>query len=160
MNGLLERRKTSAKLQEQRNDGKRVDRVYFPGVEGARPELPTIRDHVRVQGILFRIEGSDRTVHVGLLDGETRYNAVVSRDQAAEIVRTSSLKLVRVEGTAPLTRLPNGEWQTGEIDASTIEPLEDIPLFDTLRQIQGAGGFGWPEGPEGLVALEEIRAGE
>jgi hypothetical protein len=160
INDMLARRKTSARLQELRKDGAAIDRILFPGAEGGKSELPTIRDHVQVQGTLYRIEGRDQTVHAGLEDRDVRYSVVISRDQAREIAKTSMFSLVRVEGTAPLTRLPSGTWEIGEIEAATIEPLGDATLDDALAELRAAGGFGWTEESGGLRALEEIRSDE
>ena len=160
INGLLARRKTSAKLQEIRDNGSKVNRIEFQGAETGKRELPSIRDHVRVQGILYRIEGRDETVHAGIVDGETRYSAVISRDQAKEIARESMFGLVRVEGSALLTRLPNGTWEIGEIEATRIEPLVETSLTTTLEELRAAGGFGWSDDPTGLAALDEMRSPE
>jgi hypothetical protein len=160
MGRVLAQRKTSARLQEFRNDGSRVNRLIFPGRESTIPELPAIRDHVQVQGILYRIEGRDATVHVGLQDGDQLYSVVVSREQAMEIAKTAMFALVRVEGKSLFTRAPNGTWELGEIQASSIEPLIDSPLSDTFAELRHAGGFGWSAEPDALARLEEIRSGE
>jgi uncharacterized membrane protein YkoI len=160
INDMLAHRKTSAKLQEIRHNGSKINRVEFQGAESSKPELPSIRDHVQVQGTLYRIEGRDETVHAGIVDGETRYSTVISRDQAKEIARESMFGMVRIEGSALLTRLPNGTWEIGEIEATNIEPLVETSLAETLGELQAAGGFGWSDDPAGLAALDEMRSPE
>src|SRR5277367_763521 len=54
INGLLARRGTSARLQEIKLDGNVIDRATFTGTAALTPELPAIRDRVRVQGTLYR----------------------------------------------------------------------------------------------------------
>lgn len=159
INELLARRKTSAKLQELRQDGRRVDRLTFPGAAGQMPEVPALREWVQVQGILYRIEGRDPSVHAGLEDGEARYSIVLGRDQALAIA-PHLFRLVRVEGEARLQRQPEGTWEIGEIRAATIAPLDDQSLTETVGALRAGGGFGWAGDGGGLDALEEVRASE
>jgi hypothetical protein len=157
INRMLARRHTSARLMEIKNDGKTVDRAIFPGADARAPELPAIRDRVQVQGILYRIEGKDKTVHAGLDDGEQQYSVIVSREQALSIA-PSMFSLVRAEGDAVLTRTPNGSWEVGEITATRIEPISDSPLIVTLEEVRADGGLGWADEPSALGQLEAIRS--
>lgn len=158
INGMLARRGTSARLQELKNDGTLADRALFPGATAQLLELPAIRDRVQVQGVLYRIEGRDRTVHVGLDDGEQRYSVVVSREQALGIA-PAMFSVVRAEGDAMLTRAHDGSWDVGEITATRIEPIADSPLMVTVEEVRTAGGLGWADEPNALTELDAIRSG-
>jgi hypothetical protein len=158
INGMLARRGTSARLQELKHDGTITDRALFPGAAACVPELPAIRDRVQVQGVLYRIEGLDRTVHVGLHDGEQRYSVIVSREQALNIA-PAMFSVVRAEGDAMLMRTPDGSWEVGEITATRIEPISDLPLMVTVEEVRTAGGLGWADEPDALDELDAIRSG-
>lgn len=157
INGLLARRRTSARLMEIKNDGTTADRAIFPGAVAHAPELPAIRDRVEVQGILYRIEGKDKTVHAGLDDGEQQYSVIVSREQALSIA-PSMFSLVRAEGDAVLTRTPDGSWEVGEITATRMEPISDSPLIVTLEEMRADSAPGWADETDALVKLEAIRS--
>jgi hypothetical protein len=157
INGMLARRGTSARLQELKHDGKIVDRALFPGAAARVPELPAIRDRVQAQGVLYRIEGRDRTVHIGLDDGEQRYSVIVSREQALSIA-PAMFSVVRAEGDAMLTRAPDGSWEVGEITATRVEPISDLRLTSTVAEVRTAGGLGWADEPDALNELDAIRS--
>jgi hypothetical protein len=146
INRIMATHKTSARLEEIRSNEKKIVRLNFPGIIPKKIPTVTVRDRVSVQGLLYRIEGRDRTIHGGITDDEGNFNLLLTKDQALD-AKKYLFEYVRAEGNASLTRGEDGKWSIGEIDVDSIEPLSDISLSEAVSSLRELGGLGWSSDP-------------
>lgn len=156
INRIMAANKTSARLEEIRSNERKIVRLSFPGIVQKKLRTIAVRDRVSIQGLLYRIEGRDRTIHAGVTDEEQNFSLLLNKEQAYR-AKQYLFDHIRAEGSALLTRGEDGKWTTGEITVDVIEPLEDVSFSEAVSVIREIGGLGWSGDPELLADVVTRR---
>lgn len=103
-----------------------------------------------VEGEVFRVEGKDETVHVGIMDGQRSYKLFAPASMGQELAGLFRAGLVRFHGEGTWFRHSGGEWELRRFRIDRFEAqLEPGPIsavVSTLRRI-GIGDWSGSNDP-------------
>lgn len=134
-----------------------VIRVDFPGRN--RPDdlvYGPIKQIGTLDGVVFRVEGRDATVHVGVMDGQSTYALEAPASLGHDLAMLFRSGPIRFRGEGTWYRLATGEWDLRKFKIEGFERLDDAPVsaaIDRLREI-GLGGWGKSIDPIADLAAE------
>lgn len=131
-------------------------------VPAVRPVLPaiTVTETTEIDGWVCRVEGRDRTTHIGLVEtGSGRTISVQTTNDAlaqrfARHFRGSAVR-VRTHGT--WTRNEDGLWEPKSLVADDFDELDEAPAIAVLEQLRAIPGNGWAELEDPDGACRELR---
>lgn len=115
--------------------------VRFPGKEIRKPKkIGPFNESGKIDGVLVRIGGKDKTVHAQLMGHDDKvWSCVVDREMAREMAAHLFGAPLRVLGSARWERDEQEKWNLVAFRASQFEVLSDEDLsqvVERLRQIQ------------------------
>lgn len=123
-------------------------------------EAMTVTDSVEIDGWVCRVEGRDKTTHIGLVEAGTGRSIALQTTsdplavRFAQHFRGSSLR-VRTHGT--WTRSLEGVWEPKALTADDFEVLDDTPAGAVLEQLRGIPGNNWATMEDHEQRWREIR---
>lgn len=129
--------------------------IAFPGKMRISRAIRIVNQHTSVQGRLIRIEGSGELVKIGLdIDGYLTAKIAINAAQAKDLAQFFH-QYVRLSGEGRWRRGADGHWFLDNLNATAFEPLEDIPLGETLNKLRELLPPG--SGEEIIRAVDELR---
>jgi hypothetical protein len=130
--------------------------IIFPGTKKSSKAIRIVNQHTSVQGRLVRIEGSGDLVKVGLdIDGDLVARIAVNAVHAKELAQLFH-QHVRISGDGRWKRDAEGKWLLDNLNATSFEALEDVPLADTLSRLKEILPSG--SGESILKAVDGLRS--
>jgi hypothetical protein len=137
-------------------------RIDFPGRD--RPEAITygpVKQVGVVDGEIFRIEGRDATVHVGVLDGERTYSLDAPAALAQQLAQYFRAGPIRFRGEGTWFRQGNGAWELRRFKIDAFEALDDSPLSAAVGELRKVGPGEWGLAADPIAELlSERRRGD
>jgi hypothetical protein len=130
--------------------------IAFPGKLKVSKAIRTVNQHTSVQGRLVRIEGVGDQVKVGLdIDGDLTARISINASYARELAHCFH-QHVRLSGEGKWTRDTDGRWFLENLKATAFEPLDDVPLAQTLNRLKEILPSG--AGEKIIRAVDELRS--
>lgn len=130
--------------------------IAFPGKLRMSKAIRIVTQHTSVQGRLVRIEGSGDLVKVGLdIDGDLTARISISATYAKELAQRFH-QHVRMSGEGRWRRDTDGRWFLDNLNATAFEPLEDVPLGETLNKLKELLPAG--SGEKIIRSVDELRS--
>jgi hypothetical protein len=121
-----------------------VIHVDFPGRD--RPE-PVAYGPVKqigvIDGEVFRVEGRDATVHVGIMDGPRIYALEAPAAMGHDLAALWRSGTVRFRGEGTWYRHGLGEWELKRFKIDGFEVLDSSSLGDAIDRLRGIGSGDW-----------------
>lgn len=135
--------------------------IPFQGRNRPKPlEYGPFREDGVLEGIVIKMGGRGESVPVWLQDtvGSEPYKCRARRSLARRLAKYYDGGLLRVSGTGSWMRLSTGEWLMRSFEIKDFEPLDDTPLSEVIRRLQGIEGAEWDDDP--VSGLLRLRTGE
>ena len=134
--------------------------VAFQGRNRPKPlEYGPFREDGVLEGVLIKIGGKGASVPIWLRDSETVYkNCSARRSLARKLAKHYDAGLLRVSGSGSWMRLATGAWLMRSFEIKDFEVLDDTPLADVIKRLQGVDGAEWGDDP--IADLARLRTGE
>ncbi|MBB2670955.1 UNVERIFIED_ORG: hypothetical protein GGE44_000496 [Rhizobium esperanzae] len=130
--------------------------IAFPGAVRSARAIRVVNQHTSVQGRLIRIEGGGDRVKVGLeIDGDLTARISVPSELIRELA-TLFHQHVRLSGDGRWKRDSDGKWYLDNLNASSFERLDDIPLSEALGRLRNVIPEG--AGEKIIKAVDELRS--
>lgn len=160
-------RKRYAQLNEMLRDDNAVGSlsrdsqnvIRFPGKEIKRPKkIGPFNEPGKIDGVLVRIGGKDKTVHAQLMghNGETQ-SCVVDRDRAREMAQHLFGAPLRVIGVGRWERSESAEWSLISFRADEFIVLNDDDLEDVVVRLREVRRTREESGANQFEILSELR---
>lgn len=138
-----------------------VIQVDFPGRDRPEPvAYGPIKQVGAIDGEIFRVEGRDATVHVGVMDGPRIYALEAPAAMGHHLAGQFRSGTVRFHGEGTWLRHGTGEWELKKFKIDRVETLDDAPLSDAIARLREIGPGDWSSVPEALADLTAERRGE
>lgn len=136
-----------------------VIHVDFPGRN--RPEeIPfgPIKQLGSLDGEVFRVEGRDATVHVGIMDGTEIFSLEAPVAMGKELAGLYRDGIVRFHGEGTWYRHGDGRWELRKFRIDRFEgDLDAAPVSDAIARLRAAGPGRWADSPDPLGELRTER---
>lgn len=140
----------------------KVIRVDFQGRN--RPAELTygpIKQMTTLDGEVVRVEGRDRTVHVGIIDGTESYSLEAPEAMGRELASLFRIGAVRFTGEGTWLRHGDGRWELKRFKIDRVESkLDRASVRDVIGQLRSIGVGGWGDSSNPIGDLLAERAGE
>lgn len=140
------------------SDGANVIRVDFEGKD--RPDAITygpIRQLGTLDGVVHRVEGSDKTVHIGISDGPRTYALEAPASMGHELAQLFRNGTYRFRGEGTWLRKGTGEWELRRFKLDSVEKLDDRAIPDLIEDLRKIGPGDWGNEKDPLASLLEER---
>lgn len=139
-----------------------VIRVDFAGRNRVAPPIfGPIKQLGIIDGEIYRVEGRDATVHVGVMDGPRSYSLEAPSTMGQQLAAHFRAGAVRFKGEGTWIRDENGEWQLRKFKIDAIEELDSAPASAAVAELRSIGAGGWAARPNAVKELlQERRDGE
>ncbi len=132
--------------------------VDFPGRDRPAPvAYGPIKQIGVIDGEIFRVEGRDATVHVGIMDGPRTYALEAPASMAHELASLFRSGVIRFRGEGTWYRHGPGDWELRRFKIEGIEELDGAPLGDTVARLRSIGAGDWAGLPGALAELADER---
>lgn len=133
--------------------------ITLQGRNRPRPlEYGPFREDGVLEGVVIKIGGTGETVPTWLRDSERIHRCGARRPLARRLAKHYDGGLLRVSGTGSWVRLATGGWLMRFFEIKSFELLDDAPLADVIKRLQGVEGADWGEDP--VTDLMRLRTGE
>jgi hypothetical protein len=134
--------------------------IAFQGRNRPKPlEYGPFREDGVLEGVVIKVGGKGETVPIWLQDGERRtHHCGARRPLARRLAKHYDGGLLRVSGTGSWVRLATAAWLMRSFEIKSFEPLDDAPLVDVIKRLQGVEGADWGDDP--VTDLMRLRKGE
>lgn len=116
-----------------------------------------IKQQGTLDGIVFRVEGRDATVHVGIMDGGKSYSLEAPESMGKQLATLFRAGPVRFRGTGTWYRQGNGEWDLRKFVIDGFDLLDDGPLSVAIADIRAAPASDWRKVDDPFGALGSER---
>jgi len=121
-----------------------------------------IYDEVDVDGCVIRVEGKDKTSHIGLIESGTGRAISVqttSDTLAREFAGHYRNGWVRVRTEGTWQRGSSGRWEPKSLIARSVSALDDAPAEILLQELVNMPGNGWSAMPlqDALAHWRQLR---
>ncbi|SKB85285.1 hypothetical protein [Sphingopyxis flava] len=134
--------------------------VDFPGrTRVERVAYGPIKQNGTVDGIVFRVEGRDATVHVGIMDGARSYSLEAPASMGQRLAALFRAGPVRFHGNGTWYRNGDGTWELRKFSIDTFEELDDSPLSAAVASIRTAPSSDWRKVEDPIGVLSRERKG-
>ncbi len=113
--------------------------IRFPGRMRPKPiEYPAFTEPAFIEGVLTSLSGTDETKHAQLMDGDTKYTGLQTKD--LELLSRLRNYLwgdpIRLIGRGRFQRLANGTWEMKSFLIDDFEQLERLSFKDTVARLR------------------------
>lgn len=138
-----------------------VIHVDFPGAKRPEPvSYGPIKQLGAIDGEIFRVEGRDSTVHVGVMDGPRTYSLEAAAELGPQLASLFRAGTVRFAGEGTWLRAGTGEWELRKFKIDRFEVLDSSPLSDAIARLREIGSGDWSTMPDALSKLASERGDE
>lgn len=139
-------------------DGANVIFVDFAGRDRLEPLVyGPIRQPGVIDGEIVRIEGSDATVHVGVVDGARRYSLTAPAAMGRTLASHFRAGPIRFVGEGSWIRSDATGWELKRFMIDRVETLDSKPLSAIVDELRAIGSGDWAEHPSELA---DLRGGD
>lgn len=112
--------------------------LHFPGkTREVDPLYGPFNEQGSLRGRIINVGGKRQIVNVNIEDGETIYYCEASREMAIQLAPLMFHYDIRVFGTGPYLRNPDGEWEMKSFRISHFEKLDQRPLAEAVERLRG-----------------------
>ena len=134
--------------------------IAFQGRNRPKPlEYGPFREDGVLEGVVIKVGGKGETVPIWLQDSErTIHHCGARRPLARRLAKHYDGGLLRVSGTGSWVRLATAAWLMRSFEIKSFELLDDAPLADVIKRLQGVEGADWGDDP--VTDLMRLRKGE
>lgn len=133
--------------------------IAFQGRNRSKPlEYGPFREDGVLEGIVIKLGGKGETVPIWLQDSERTHRCGARRPLARRLAKHYDGGLLRVSGAGSWVRLATGAWLMRSFEIKSFELLDDAPLADVIKRLQGVDGADWGDDP--VTDLMRLRTGE
>jgi hypothetical protein len=130
----------------------------FPGKKTPLAEEITIHEAGSLEGIVFKVGGSDDTIPVWLEDeNKQRLHCTTSRSMAKELAAHLFGEAIRVTGNGKWRRGSDRIWSLESFTIKSWEALEKDNLELVIRDLREVPGSGWNEMEDAQSAWRSLR---
>ncbi len=139
--------------------GRNVIHVDFPGRNRPAP-IPygPIKQASSIDGEVFRVEGRDATVHVGIMDGGETFSLEAPAPMGQALAALFRTGTVRFHGEGTWFRYGDGRWELRRFKIDRIEDdLDRSPISAAVAQLRAAGSGDWRGSPDPIGDLRAER---
>ncbi|QUM70835.1 hypothetical protein [Sphingopyxis granuli] len=135
-----------------------VIHVDFPGRRRIEQvAYGPIKQQGTLDGVVFRVEGRDATVHVGIMDGEKSYSLEAPASMGQQLATLFRAAPVRFRGTGTWYRYGNGTWDLRKFVIDGFDELDDGPLSAAIASVRAAPASDWRKIDDPFGALGRER---
>ena len=132
--------------------------IAFAGRNRPKPlEYGPFREDGVLEGVVIKIGGMGESVPIWLQDNKRVHRCSARRPLARRLAKHYDGGLLRVSGTGNWMRFDTGEWQMRSFEVRDFDILDDAPLADVIKRLQGVEGANWGDDP--LADLKLLRGG-
>lgn len=133
--------------------------IAFQGRNRPKPlEYGPFREDGVLEGVVIKVGGKGETVPIWLQDSERTHHCGARRPLARRLAKHYDGGLLRVSGTGSWVRLATAAWLMRSFEIKSFELLDDAPLADVIKRLQGVEGADWGDDP--VTDLMRLRTGE
>lgn len=124
-----------------------TDNVIHVDFRGCTKPEPLTYGPVKQSGVIdgevFRVEGRDATVHVGVMDGDRTYSLEAPATMAKQLAVLFRAGVFRFRGEGTWLREGPGTWELRRFKIDAVEPLSGEPLSETIADLRRIGVGDW-----------------
>lgn len=112
-----------------------------------------------VEGEVFRVEGKDDTVHVGIMDGQRSYKLIAHASMGQELASLFRAGLVRFHGEGTWFRHQGGEWELRKFKIDRFEAqLAPGPVSEVVSTLRKIGIGEWSGASDPIAQILSDRS--
>lgn len=116
-----------------------------------------VKQQGTLDGVVFRVEGRDATVHVGIMDGEKSYSLEAPAAMGKQLAALFRAGPVRFRGVGTWYRSGSGAWDLRKFVIEGFDELDDGPLSAAIADIRAAPASDWRTVDDPFGALGKER---
>jgi hypothetical protein len=134
--------------------------IAFPGVNRPKPQRygPFNQDG-SLDGLIVSVGGTDRTKHVQLQNGDTKYTNIETDQEMARRLARHLFEPVRVFGGGRWLREEDGTWTLRSFRVRDFMVLRDESLRDAIEGLRAVKGADWKNMEDPIATLKALRDG-
>lgn len=111
-----------------------------------------------IEGEVFRVEGKDETVHVGIMDGPKTYKLIAPASMGQELASLFRRGLIRFHGEGTWFRHADGGWELRRFKIDRFEAeLAPGPVSEAVAGLRAAGIGDWSKVPDPIAQILSDR---
>lgn len=163
--------KAYARIDDMLRDDNATGRLFVSGTnvihvdfEGRNRPRPMVYGPVKQAGVIdgeiFRIEGRDSTVHIGVVDGKRSYSLEAPASRAHELAQYFRTGPIRFKGEGTWHRNGEGRWELRRFRIESLAALDDTPLSEAIQDLRNVGIGDWQNVDDPLQELADERREE
>lgn len=132
--------------------------IAFPGVTRPKPKTyGPFNQEGSLDGILISVGGADKTVHLQLQNGESKYTGIATNRETARRLAKHMYEPVRIFGTGRWLRDQEGNWNLKNFRVDSFSVLVADNLKDAIAQMREIEGSEWKKMDDPIGALKALR---
>lgn len=156
IDNLLADDNASGYLFEDENPEENI--IAFPGAARPRPlQYGPIKQEGTLDGLLVSVGGTDKTVHIRLQHGDTKYSNIDTDRNLARRLGAHLFEPIRVFGSGSWIREGDGNWTLRRFKVERFEVLRSESLRDAFNDLRSLGGGEWSNLDDAQVRLSQLR---
>jgi len=113
--------------------------VNFPGRDEKEEQFTSITEHGSIDGIIVRIGGSDKSVHVIIEQQGEQLTGIWMNRTVGKQLAHKLFEPVRLFGKGRWNRDAEGTWNLKDFKVDNFEALDDAPFSVALTDLRGVG---------------------
>lgn len=112
-----------------------------------------------IEGEVFRVEGRDETVHVGIMDGTKTFKLIAPAHMGQELASLFRGGLIRFHGEGTWFRHADGNWELRRFKIDRFEAqLARGPLRQAIEGLRTAGIGDWRNAADPIAQILSDRS--
>lgn len=139
--------------------GENVIHVEFAGRNRpAASSFGPIKQIGVIEGEVFRIQGRDDTVHVGIMDGTRTYKLEAPSSMGHELAALFRAGIARFHGEGTWYRHESGEWELKRFKIENVaRNLRAEPITGAVAALRAIGAGDWSKMSDPLREIVRLR---
>jgi len=113
--------------------------ITFPGREEKEEQFTSISEQGAIDGVIVRIGGSDRSVHVILEQQGEQLSGIWMNRTIGKQLAHKLFEPVRLFGKGRWNRDGDGNWTLKDFKVEGFDALDDAPLTVAITDLRGVG---------------------
>lgn len=155
INNMLADDDTSGYICEEGDNNAKI--IDFPGVHKARMKtIGLIEEEDSIEGILLRVGGTGRFVHLQLQDGQNRHSKIEIDREIARRIAKHLFRPVRLFGTGRWLRNEDGNWILQNFLVKDFIELEECDIDELIKQLRASKGSRWGKMDDPMSVLMSL----
>jgi hypothetical protein len=111
-----------------------------------------------IEGEVFRVQGRDDTVHVGIMDGTRTYKLEAPSSMGHELAALFRTGIARFRGEGTWYRHESGEWELKRFKIESVKrSLREGSISSAVQALRAIGAGDWTKMSDPLLEIGRMR---